>query len=149
MGAGASALDESQERRIQQQEEEAAMARESEAGGGRMRYFCHECRRSFLPSLDPEAEAAGEEASPPTHCTFCHSSFLEEVDPRLLTASGAGVRRRQYDLSEEQTRRLTSAAALLQMLETQVLVCTILDWTDQFYCQFLSCAVAMYCHVMS
>ena len=88
-----------------------------EAGGGR--YYCHECRRSFLPN-DSQLE-----------CVFCRSSFLEELEnvPGEQEGEGGGAgggggggggRMRQYELNEEQTRRLTSAAALLQMLEVQL-----------------------------
>jgi hypothetical protein len=86
-----------------------------EAGSGR--YYCHECRRSFLPNNSQ------------LECVFCRSSFLEELEnvPGEQEGEdggggggGGGGRMRQYELNEEQTRRLTSAAALLQMLEVQL-----------------------------
>ena len=65
-------------------------------------FFCHNCRRNFLR---PSAENLT--------CPNCNSSFVEEVEQPFR-------RRGQYHLSEDQARRWSSAAALLQLLENQL-----------------------------
>ena len=80
---------------------------QTEAASSRTRFYCHECHRSFLP-------LPSQRDSPDLRCNFCNSSFLEEIELPMQ------IRRRHYELSDEQTRRLTSAAALLQMLEAQL-----------------------------
>jgi hypothetical protein len=108
MGAGAS-LDADQNQRNERRESAGAM----------LRYYCHECSRSFLPPAPSPAAAS------PQHCPFCNSSFLEEIPQQHQEAAaasssrqgGRGLLRR---LSEEQTRRLTNAASMLQLLEAQL-----------------------------
>lgn len=71
-------------------------------GEGMQHFYCHNCNRNFLR---PSAENLT--------CPNCDSTFVEEVEQPFR-------RRGQYHLSEEQARRLSSAAALLQLLENQL-----------------------------
>ena len=93
---------------------------ESGLGLEEEQYFCHACRRVFM-------------LGSPRHdmtCPHCDSTFLEEVggvrQSELLPGRRGG---RPYQnifgdaggsLSAEQTRRISSAATMLRLLETQL-----------------------------
>jgi DNA-directed RNA polymerase subunit RPC12/RpoP len=88
------------------------------------RYFCHACHR--ILQLISTTNASN------LVCPHCSSSFLEEIVPQSQTSvSGSreavpyGVRtsnnsRNGTYLTLEQTRRITSATAMLRLLETQL-----------------------------
>lgn len=95
MGAGAST----------DQERNRELRRQEEVGHGQ-RFFCHECRRSFITHTRRRATEL--------QCNFCRSTFLEEIEGSILS------RPRPFEFNEDQTRRLTTAAALLHMLESQL-----------------------------
>jgi hypothetical protein len=78
------------------------------------RYFCHACHRVF---------GLGNVDSPPDYCCpHCHSTFLEEFgsNQRRNDAAVAVRHRAAGHLSIEQSRRISSATAMLRLLETQL-----------------------------
>lgn len=74
------------------------------------RYFCHSCHRVF--GLDGVAN--------PTdfYCPHCQSTFLEEIGG---SSNGIAVRHRTHgSLTTDQARRISSATAMLRLLESQL-----------------------------
>lgn len=81
----------------------ASLENVSQGNGGR-RFYCHQCEAVFTPSNDN------------LWCTYCRSTFIEEVAVRNIQTSSIG----SHPLSEAQAIRLANAAFMLRLLETQL-----------------------------
>lgn len=77
--------------------------------GERERYYCHSCHRVF---------GLGSVQNPQDYyCPHCQSTFLEEIGGSDQIA----VRHRNHGpLTTDQSRRITSATAMLRLLEAQL-----------------------------